>query len=76
MSGWGELGGAGGGTLNFNAERFTGRVAEYERYRLGYPAELMAVLRERCGLRVEDVVADVGAGTGMVARLFLEAGIG
>ena len=57
-----------------NADRFSGRVQEYERYRLGYPAEVLDLLREHCGLRANDVIADVGAGTGMVARLFLEAG--
>ena len=57
-----------------NADRFTGRVADYEKYRLGYPAEVLAVLREHGALRTGDLVADVGAGTGMVAQLFLEAG--
>ena len=60
--------------MSSNADRFTGRVAEYEKYRLGYPPEVHDVLREHCGLRPGDVIADVGAGTGMVARLFLEAG--
>jgi SAM-dependent methyltransferase len=57
-----------------SAERFTGRVEEYERYRLRYPAAVLTLLQERCGLRAEHVVADVGAGTGMLAELFLEAG--
>jgi SAM-dependent methyltransferase len=57
-----------------NVERFTGRVAEYERYRTRYPAEMMEVLRERCGLTAESVVADVGAGTGMLAEMFLANG--
>jgi SAM-dependent methyltransferase len=56
------------------AERFTGRVAEYERYRLRYPAEVLDVLKARCGLSVAHVIADVGAGTGMLAELFLENG--
>jgi SAM-dependent methyltransferase len=60
--------------MSQNADRFTGRVAEYERYRLRYPVEVMTVMRERCGLRPEDLIADVGAGTGMVAELFLQAG--
>jgi ubiquinone/menaquinone biosynthesis C-methylase UbiE len=57
-----------------HAERFTGRVADYERYRLRYPMEVLDVLRERCGLSAASVVADVGAGTGMLAELFLENG--
>jgi ubiquinone/menaquinone biosynthesis C-methylase UbiE len=60
--------------MSVNAERFTGRVEEYERYRLRYPAWVVEVLRERCGLRADDLVADVGAGTGMLAELLLEAG--
>jgi ubiquinone/menaquinone biosynthesis C-methylase UbiE len=60
--------------MSVHADRFTGRVEDYERYRLRYPAAVLDVLRQRCGLRDEDVVADVGAGTGMVAELLLEAG--
>jgi ubiquinone/menaquinone biosynthesis C-methylase UbiE len=57
-----------------HAERFTGRVADYERYRLKYPVEVVDILRERCGLRETSLVADVGAGTGMLAEMFLENG--
>ena len=34
----------------------------------------MDVLRERCELRPDHVVADVGSGTGVLARMFLENG--
>ncbi len=57
-----------------HAERFTGRVEDYERYRMRYPPELLALLTARCGLRSSDVIADIGAGTGMLAELFLEQG--
>jgi SAM-dependent methyltransferase len=57
-----------------HTERFTGRVEDYERYRLRYPATVMEVLAARCGLRREHMVADIGAGTGMLAELFLEHG--
>jgi ubiquinone/menaquinone biosynthesis C-methylase UbiE len=57
-----------------NTERFTGRVAEYERYRSRYPVAVIEILTARCGLRREDLIADVGAGTGMLAELFLENG--
>jgi SAM-dependent methyltransferase len=53
---------------------FTGRVAEYERYRVRYPRELLLMLQKRCGMRASDRIADVGAGTGMLAELFLENG--
>lgn len=55
-------------------ERFTGRVADYERYRTRYPVEAVDLLRRHCGLVPTSVVADVGAGTGMLAELFLGNG--
>jgi ubiquinone/menaquinone biosynthesis C-methylase UbiE len=57
-----------------SVERFTGRVEDYERYRLRYPAAVIRILRERCGLRREHLVADIGSGTGMLAELFLDHG--
>lgn len=55
-------------------DRFTGRVADYERYRTRYPAQVIDILSERCGLTREAQVADIGAGTGMLSELFLEYG--
>jgi SAM-dependent methyltransferase len=60
--------------MSEHIERFTGRVEDYERYRLRYPAAVIEMLVARCGLRREHLVADVGAGTGMLAELFLEYG--
>ena len=60
--------------MSEHAERFTGRVEDYERYRTRYPAAVIDVLVERCGLQREHHVADIGAGTGMLAELFLEHG--
>jgi SAM-dependent methyltransferase len=57
-----------------HTKRFTGRVAEYERYRSRYPKSVIEILRARCGLSPEHLVVDVGAGTGMLAELFLQAG--
>lgn len=55
-------------------ERFSSRVEAYRRFRSRYPRDITAVLEERCGLTHESVVADVGAGTGMLAEVFLENG--
>src|ERR1700743_1211955 len=60
--------------MSENTERFTGRVRDYERYRLRYPNAVIEILVSRCGLRLDHLVADVGAGTGMLAELFLEHG--
>jgi len=55
------------------AERFTDRVADYERYRPGYPAALIERLRETGALPARAIVADIGAGTGLSTALFLDA---
>jgi len=55
-------------------QRFSNRVADYVRYRPGYPREMLDVLREECELTAEAVVVDVGSGTGLLAQLFLENG--
>jgi SAM-dependent methyltransferase len=55
-------------------QRFTNRVEDYVRYRPGYPRGVIDVLRENCGLTPESIVADIGSGTGLLTRLFLENG--
>jgi len=55
-------------------ERFSNRVADYVRYRPGYPPEILELLHEECGLTLESVIADVGSGTGILTKLFLENG--
>ncbi len=57
-----------------SAERFSGRVADYLKYRPGYPEELLVFLGQECGLVPGSVVADVGSGTGKLAELFLSGG--
>jgi ubiquinone/menaquinone biosynthesis C-methylase UbiE len=58
-----------------NTHRFTGRADDYDRYRQRYPAEeILARLREWCGLSSDWLVADIGAGTGMLAEVFLANG--
>ena len=55
-------------------QRFSNRVADYLRYRPGYPAAVLDVLRKDCGLRPEHVIGDVGSGTGLLSELFLKNG--
>lgn len=56
-------------------ERFTGRVESYRRYRPGYPTEIAGLLRRECGLSSESTVADVAAGTGLLTKVLLAAGL-
>ncbi|TLD72488.1 class I SAM-dependent methyltransferase [Phragmitibacter flavus] len=55
-------------------QRFSNRVANYVRYRPSYPAEMMPLLRRETGLSEASTVADIGSGTGISSKLFLEAG--
>ena len=54
--------------------RFSRRVNDYVRYRPGYPDGLETVLRRRVGYHPDLVIADVGAGTGISSRYFLDRG--
>jgi len=54
--------------------RFSTRVADYVRYRPGYPPAVVSLLEEECGLAPASVVADVGSGTGILSELFLRNG--
>jgi len=56
-------------------QRFTGRAADYNQYRERYdPDILLPRLRTWCGLIPEWVIADIGAGTGMLADVCLANG--
>ena len=54
--------------------RFSNRVADYVRYRPGYPQEILPLLKKWCGLRPEHAIADIGSGTGLLSKLFLDHG--
>lgn len=55
-------------------ERFSNRVENYIRYRPGYPPEVLAELESECGLTAATIVADIGAGTGILTEQFLQGG--
>lgn len=55
-------------------ERFSSRVADYVRYRPDYPAALVAWLHGEMGVAKDARVADIGAGTGISSKMFLDAG--
>ena len=55
-------------------ERFSNRVENYVKYRPGYPAAIIDLLAAECHLTSTSIIADIGSGTGILARLFLENG--
>ncbi|MFT3742756.1 MAG: class I SAM-dependent methyltransferase [Pyrinomonadaceae bacterium] len=57
-----------------SVDRFSDRVANYVKYRPHYPGEIIEYLYETCGLSAQDIIADIGCGTGISSKLFLENG--
>ncbi|MDB5229017.1 MAG: methylase involved in ubiquinone/menaquinone biosynthesis [Bacteroidota bacterium] len=55
-------------------QRFSDRVENYIKYRPGYPDEIIPALQLEIGLMSGDIVADIGSGTGISAKIFLENG--
>ena len=55
-------------------ERFSNRVENYVKYRPDYPSEVLDLFRDEMNLQKISVVADIGSGTGISAKLFLENG--
>lgn len=60
--------------MSDSVERFSNRVENYVKYRPDYPREIIPFLAANCGLTIDSVVADVGCGTGISSRMFLENG--
>jgi SAM-dependent methyltransferase len=55
-------------------KRFSSRVEDYIRYRPSYPTAITSWLAADCGLTARSRIADVGSGTGILSRLFLNFG--
>lgn len=55
-------------------ERFSNRVENYIKYRPGYPPGVLQLFRDEMNLTPSSVLADIGSGTGISSRLFLENG--
>jgi SAM-dependent methyltransferase len=56
-------------------KRFSGRALAYSKYRPSYPKKgLLEILRKETSFDANAVVADIGSGTGILAKIFLENG--
>lgn len=54
--------------------RFSNRVADYVRFRPGYPQEVVRSLMEVFVLKPEHAIAEIGSGTGIFTNMLLELG--
>lgn len=54
--------------------RFSSRVQNYAKYRPSYPDRIIDFLHEMIGLNKKSVIADVGSGTGICTKMFLDNG--
>lgn len=54
--------------------RFSDRAGDYDRFRPTYPRQVLTVARDELGLAGDWAIADIGSGTGILSRLFLENG--
>src|SRR5262249_48098424 len=61
-------------TFANSTQRFSDRVADYVKFRPTYPREVVTFLHNTCGLEPRAQVADMGAGTGIWAKVLLDEG--
>ena len=54
--------------------RFSNRVANYVKYRPGYPPGVLELFKKEMGLVESSILADIGSGTGLSTKPFLENG--
>ncbi|MBA7529240.1 hypothetical protein ES705_21435 [subsurface metagenome] len=55
-------------------KRFSSRVENYIKYRPSYPLEIIDFLIEKKTLTEDTVIADIGSGTGILTKVFLDNG--
>lgn len=55
-------------------QRFTDRVANYVKFRPGYPDAVLDLLKRITGLSADSIVADIGSGTGISSEFLLRSG--
>ncbi len=60
--------------MNNTVERFSNRVENYVKYRPSYPPEILALFRDEMNLKKSAIIADIGVGTGISSKAFLDNG--
>ncbi|MEN2268936.1 class I SAM-dependent methyltransferase [Vibrio diabolicus] len=56
-------------------DRFSSRVADYDKYRPSYPLDLINKLLQQSNLNQCSVIADIGSGTGIFSELLVNQGV-
>lgn len=59
---------------NMKYDKFTSKADIYDRYRPRYPREFIDFLYQYIGISNKSIVADIGAGTGILSEEFLKRG--
>lgn len=60
--------------MDGDVERFTQTVDDYVKYRPSYPNEIIQLLMNEASLTKDTIIADIGSGTGLLTKLFLDEG--
>jgi ubiquinone/menaquinone biosynthesis C-methylase UbiE len=60
--------------MHNSTTRFSNCVEQYVKYRPSYPKEIIPFLEKNVGVNSSFVIADVGSGTGISSKLFLDNG--
>jgi ubiquinone/menaquinone biosynthesis C-methylase UbiE len=54
--------------------RFSGKAENYAKYRPGYPKAILKILGDEIDFDSRKIVADIGSGTGLLAKVFVDNG--
>jgi len=57
-----------------NEEKFSGKADIYAKYRPDYPSAFLDYLYKEIGFNAKSIIADIGAGTGILSRQLLQRG--
>ncbi len=60
--------------MQSSTERFSNRVENYVKFRPNYPTEVLQIFRDEMNLQPSSIIADIGSGTGISTKIFLENG--
>lgn len=60
--------------MSDTVERFSNRVENYIKYRPTYPRQVLELFEAEMGLNPHTIMADIGSGPGISARMFLNNG--